>query len=545
MESSLQVPKISYTRDTSVTSTMSNVEGRKPMVGRNAGVELVPRPSDSPLDPLNWPQWKKELAFGSLVLGSAVIGILKTILVTVNGVIATELNCSYMAATALTGLPLIIGAFAGMGSTVLAQKVGKRGIYLTSSVLLLAGAIWNMHVEQSYAQFMVSRIFQGVAWGAFESLVLTSFNDMFFVHQRSRHVVIYNVSNIFFTWGTPILGGYLSQTNEGFRNQIMAINIIQAFSIVLLIFATPETAFSRSSTSTSQSPNTTTVSAPSAGKFKTYLSTLRFTIPPSSSMSKSEMTRPLRALAAPTTILTFLLTAPPTATALAVASTLSLLFSSMPTFLFPARIGYLFIAPLVLSLLLYTASSFTLTRAPRSKKAHSQPFLITIPALMLAFAGTLAFGLYTYGKLMSTTRAKGSQFTLYVQGQDLSLQIVSVLFGLLVAGAMLVNAAGVSILTSTSALGSEPQQQEEDHQEEEGVSNALQTAHRLLQDVLTGIFIIGMPLWVKSGADMLAGLKDAAIALAVVQVVVGSSVAALLWAQGEGVARLDARGFGA
>jgi len=53
-----------------------------------------------------------------------------------------------------------------------------------------------------------------------------------------------------------------------------------------------------------------------------------------------------------------------------------------------------------------------------------------------------------------------------------------------------------------------------------------------------------MPLWVKSGADMLAGLKDAAIALAVVQVVVGSSVAALLWAQGEGVARLDARVLG-
>ena len=326
----------------------------------------------------------------------------------------------------------------------------------------------------------------------------------------------------------------------------MAINIIQAFSIVFLIFATPETTFSRSSTSTltSQFPNTTTVSAPSAGKFKSYLSTLRFTIPPSLSTSKSGITRPLRALAAPTSILTFLLTAPPTATALAVASTLSLLFSSMPTFLFPARIGYLFIAPLVLSLLLYTASSFTLPRAPRSKQAHTQPFLIAIPALILAFAGTLAFGLYTYGKLMSTTRAKESEFTLYVQGQDLSLQIVSVLFGLLVAGAVLVNAAGVSIVTATSALGSKPQQQDEDFDEEECASNALQTAHKLLQDVLTGIFIIGMPLWVKSGADMLAGLKDAAIALAVVQVVVGSSVAALLWAQGEGVARLDARVLG-
>lgn len=90
-----------------------------------------------------------------------------------------------MAATALTGLPLILGAFSGLGSTILAQKVGKRGIYLASSLLLLAGAIWNMHVEQSYAQFMVSRLFQGVAWGAFESLVLTSFKDMFFVRLPS------------------------------------------------------------------------------------------------------------------------------------------------------------------------------------------------------------------------------------------------------------------------------------------------------------------------------------------------------------------------
>ncbi|TVY12696.1 putative MFS-type transporter protein, partial [Lachnellula arida] len=516
---------------------MSNVEGGKPMVRRNTGVELVPRPSESPLDPLNWPQWKKELAFGSLVLGSAVIGVLKTILVTVNGVISTELNCSYMAATALTGLPLIIGAFSGLGSTILAQKVGKRGIYLASSLLLLGGAIWNMHVEQSYAQFMVSRLFQGIAWGAFESLVLTSFKDMFFVHQRPRHVVMYNISNIFFTWGTPILGGYLSQDAQGFRNQIMAINIIQAFSVVLLIFATPETTFSRStSTSTSQSSITTMISAPSAGKFKSYLSTLRFPIPSTSSTSKSETARPLRALAAPTTLLTFLLTGPPTATALALASTLSLLFSSMPTFLFPARIGYLFIAPAILSLVLYTASSFLISpRTSRSKPATAHPFLIAIPALILSFAGAVAFGLYTYNQLMATTRAKGGEATLYVQGQDLSLQIVSVLFGLLVSGAVLVNAAGVSILshtlTSTSSSSSSSTE-ETHHQAQDSASSALQSAHALHQDLLSGLFIIAMPLWVKSGADMLAGLKDAAIALAVLQVVLGSSVAALLWVQG-------------
>lgn len=131
--------------------------------------------------PQNWPQWRKELAFASLILGSAVIGILKTVLVTVNGPIATELNCSYMAAAALTGLPLIMGAVSGLGSTVLSEKIGKRGIYLFSSVLLLLGALWNMHVSQSYAQFMISRLFQGFAWGAFETLIPVSVKDMYFV----------------------------------------------------------------------------------------------------------------------------------------------------------------------------------------------------------------------------------------------------------------------------------------------------------------------------------------------------------------------------
>jgi len=86
-----------------------------------------------------------------------------------------------MAATALTGVPWIFGALSGLGSVVLAQKIGKRGIYIASASLMLIGAVWNMHVYESYAQFMVSRLLQGISWGAYESLVLISVKDMFFV----------------------------------------------------------------------------------------------------------------------------------------------------------------------------------------------------------------------------------------------------------------------------------------------------------------------------------------------------------------------------
>jgi nitrate/nitrite transporter NarK len=115
------------------------------------------------------------------MLAAAVVGMLKTMLVTVNGVVATEFNVSYMATTALTGLPMIVASVAGLGAGVLAQVIGKRVVYLVSGVLMLAAMLWNMHVMESYAQFMASRIFQGVGWGATEALVLGSIKDIYFV----------------------------------------------------------------------------------------------------------------------------------------------------------------------------------------------------------------------------------------------------------------------------------------------------------------------------------------------------------------------------
>lgn len=42
--------------------------------GRNADIVLVPQPSDSPRDPLNWPTWKKDLALLIISVDTAVVG---------------------------------------------------------------------------------------------------------------------------------------------------------------------------------------------------------------------------------------------------------------------------------------------------------------------------------------------------------------------------------------------------------------------------------------------------------------------------------------
>jgi len=86
-----------------------------------------------------------------------------------------------MAAAAFTGLPFMFAALSSLGASVLSQLIGKRTIYILSGALMLIGAMWNMHVVSSYAQFMVSRLFQGIGWGATEGLVLVSIRDIFFV----------------------------------------------------------------------------------------------------------------------------------------------------------------------------------------------------------------------------------------------------------------------------------------------------------------------------------------------------------------------------
>lgn len=106
---------------------------------------------------------------------------LKMLLVTISQVIATQLSVSYIAVMALTGVPLVIGALAGLAARIVSQATGKRTLLLCATILALLGALWNMHIDASYAQFMIARIVQGVGWGVVEALQAEIVDDMFFV----------------------------------------------------------------------------------------------------------------------------------------------------------------------------------------------------------------------------------------------------------------------------------------------------------------------------------------------------------------------------
>lgn len=107
--------------------------------------------------------------------------MIKMLFVPTNGVLSTQYGVTYVAAAALTGVPFIFAALFGVCATISAAVIGKRILYIGGGLLMLVGALWNMHVGNSYAQFMVSRIFQGVGWGITDALVNETIRDLFFV----------------------------------------------------------------------------------------------------------------------------------------------------------------------------------------------------------------------------------------------------------------------------------------------------------------------------------------------------------------------------
>jgi hypothetical protein len=68
------------------------VSGLKHSTGKDKDIVLVPQPSESPRDPLNWPLWKRDLIFIIFCTSNSVIVSWSFMLAPGYGVLAEEFN---------------------------------------------------------------------------------------------------------------------------------------------------------------------------------------------------------------------------------------------------------------------------------------------------------------------------------------------------------------------------------------------------------------------------------------------------------------------
>ncbi|KAK7203590.1 major facilitator superfamily domain-containing protein [Myxozyma melibiosi] len=210
---------------------------------RDGDIILVPQPSDSINDPLNWSTRKKDLVLTVLCLASIMSAVVSPLIASVSTALVVYFRKGFGAIALLTGWYLFSGAIVSLFITAIAVKYGKRFPYLLACVILVASSAWA-GAATSYKSFLWSRILQGASLAPFEVLVNTSIGDLYFVHQRGYRLAIANLCLFGSTFLAPIIAGHIAD-KMGWHWLFWFVLIFSSITLILVFFFLPEHVYKR------------------------------------------------------------------------------------------------------------------------------------------------------------------------------------------------------------------------------------------------------------------------------------------------------------
>ena len=115
-----------------------------------------------------------------------------------------------------------------------AIKYGRRPIYILSTTVQFATAIWNARVN-STGELLAVNVVSGLAGAVSEALVQMTIVDVFFVHQRASANAFYNMMVSAGAYLAPVAAGYCA-TAQGWRWIWWWTTIMLGINLVLFLF---------------------------------------------------------------------------------------------------------------------------------------------------------------------------------------------------------------------------------------------------------------------------------------------------------------------
>ncbi|EMD31134.1 hypothetical protein CERSUDRAFT_100685 [Gelatoporia subvermispora B] len=211
--------------------------------GKYAHVILVPQPSDDPADPLNWPYWKKEACFWTLTFAASMDGALSPMMGPAYVLLSQQFGVSVDEITSSFGFILLgLGCFM-LVQNALADKFGQRIVYFFSVFLMFVSCIWCA-ASPNLASIRASRVFQGFGMSALQSLVPSSLEQIYCVHERGSRTVIWSFSLMAGITLGPLLCSYVVQ-NLSWRWAFWFVSIPLGLNTAAVFFFVPETTYRR------------------------------------------------------------------------------------------------------------------------------------------------------------------------------------------------------------------------------------------------------------------------------------------------------------
>jgi len=212
------------------------------LLNENENIQLLPEPTTSPNDPLNWSPARKYWHASLVLFITGFTAATSNDAGAAGDALDTNLDISYGVQNTAAGV-----LFIGIGYwTLLASPMptlyGRRIQYLICLLWSLVGSIWFANIKTK-EDAIWCQLFVGASESCAEALVQASLSDLYFQHQRGTVLGAYVLATSIGTFLGPLVAGYIAADNWHWVGWTTAI--ITGVTLVVFFFGLEETAFDR------------------------------------------------------------------------------------------------------------------------------------------------------------------------------------------------------------------------------------------------------------------------------------------------------------
>ncbi|UKZ74510.1 hypothetical protein TrVFT333_002180 [Trichoderma virens FT-333] len=225
--------------DESASSTSANG-----LLQKHDGIVLVPQPTQSPNDPLNWSLWRKIWHTGLVCFAVALTAATSNVAGSASTGVNEEYGISYDVFNTGAGVLFLAIGYWTLLSSPAVHLYGRRILYLVGATWGLIGNIWFGRLKTS-SDAIWTQLFVGASESVAEAVVQLSLLDIWFEHQNGTSMGLYTLATSVGTYLGPLVGGYVADSSLGWRWIGYLGAIMSAFNFVLFYFGLEETAFPR------------------------------------------------------------------------------------------------------------------------------------------------------------------------------------------------------------------------------------------------------------------------------------------------------------
>ncbi|KAI2619915.1 putative MFS transporter [Hypoxylon sp. NC1633] len=206
-------------------------------------VVLIPQPTSSPDDPLNWSTtWKTIIIVNQSVF--VFVSIMTPMAISPLALIfEAEFQKSLPEVNMLFGAAAIALGYANFLIVPAANVLGRRPVVLVCGLVCILANVWQGLVT-SYSSFLGARVISGIGAAANESIMPMVVADLLFLHQRGSSMALYFWSYFLGLFIGPIISGAIA-SQISWRWFFWVCTILQGASFIFLLVAHPETKYDR------------------------------------------------------------------------------------------------------------------------------------------------------------------------------------------------------------------------------------------------------------------------------------------------------------